>query len=1051
MAEELKNNDIENDSEINKINVNEVSEQIATNNDEGNNINNETLMKEFDEYFKNNITNEERNELNSLNIDNIKELKSDEINKLPFILNKEQFYQSFVLFQKYLYWNIHKNYFQNLKKSNNNICQNQQSSNIKNSQKSNNEILKKENDDKITLDENKEKKSNFSLNNNNKENKIKNSKNYSETLSNKNYKINNYDERPIKTSHKNFLELLENSIRKKNREFFVQIFQRKIRIIKGKKVLKKRPANSIDYSILKNEKKNINKINKYYSYDNILSKKYKKNIFDCIQTQRSIKNKDIQEFKSNTNTNTNLKVNDDIKYNNNKENKSINKNSNNDNQEKKGITENENNIVQKKDIKNQVPPLARNVNEIKNENDSNKNELNTKVNNNKIANRQYIIQQKIQELNEEISNFREERNKIQKLKEEYEKLQSKLIEDIQEFNDKKEEFEKYRLNEMNKIMQDKIKYTTVNRNFNDIKMNYHNMVLCSEKDKEIIKNLKNQINELKNIIKSKPPNSTTKKNIFQKNKKYKTSNNLLVKTNNNSDTDGKNKEEEKEKNEIFFMDNNKKDNKFETISDELKKREKNYSSFGSKKIKKMKSNSKNNENKIKKKLNEKGKNFYNDMYDYENIKIFNKSIKSTNNNENDKKKINIINTIESVKTENNFINLNINANTLENNGFYFRENKSLKNKNNNNTISKKSNCKLTNNKYGITKYSSYFEEIKKNNNIIINNNRKNKFDNLEKEIENHNIFKNNQNAYINSLFNKRKQIKKLGINNLKNSKLTRTYKQTKNFKTKPIINSSPYKNYAFSREKNNKENINNKDIHQNLSNKKFKTNIKLSLSNSSSTKNKNTKKFMETKKMASSMSNKKKHSDKNNLIKQEHKLKKLNKNCTNSISEKKILKNKNKIHPNLNEYDFIIPEKYLNIDYKLIRSLTSKGKIIKLYNHNKKEIIFKSGVIKETFGDGFQIVYFTNGDKKQIYPGRKMVYYFHDSKTVQTKFSNGLQICKLNNGQIEKHFPDKTKKIYFPDGSERFIKNDENEELQNNYGTILTIDKSGIITSKTNE
>jgi hypothetical protein len=307
MDEELKNNDNENDSEINKINVNEVSEQFVTNNTEGNNINNETLMKEFDEYFKNNITNEARNELNSINIDNIKELKSDEINKLPFILNKEQFYQSFVLFQKYLYWNIQKNYIQNLEKSNNSICQNQQNTNINNNQKSNNEDSKNENDDKISLDENKEKKNNFSSNNNNNENKVKNSKNYSETLSNKNnYNINNYDERPIKTSHKNFLELLENSIRKKNREFFLQLFQRKIRIIKGKKILKQKPLNSIDYSILKNEKKNFSKINKYYSYDNILSQKYKKNIFDCIQTQRSIKNKDIQEFKNDININTNI-------------------------------------------------------------------------------------------------------------------------------------------------------------------------------------------------------------------------------------------------------------------------------------------------------------------------------------------------------------------------------------------------------------------------------------------------------------------------------------------------------------------------------------------------------------------------------------------------------------------------------------------------------------------------------------------------------------------------------------------------------------------------
>ena len=178
--------------------------------------------------------------LNAINIDNIKDLKSDEINKLPFILNKEQFHQSFVLFQKYLYWNIQRNYSQILEKSKDNIFQNQQNNNINNSPKMNNENLKNKNDIRILLDEDKEKINNFSSNKNINENKVKNKKIYSETLSNKNNdKINNYDERPIKTSHKNFLELLENSIRKKNREFFIQLFQRKIRIIKGKKLLKK--------------------------------------------------------------------------------------------------------------------------------------------------------------------------------------------------------------------------------------------------------------------------------------------------------------------------------------------------------------------------------------------------------------------------------------------------------------------------------------------------------------------------------------------------------------------------------------------------------------------------------------------------------------------------------------------------------------------------------------------------------------------------------------------------------------------------------------------
>ena len=75
--------------------------------------------------------------------------------------------------------------------------------------------------------------------------------------------------------------------------------------------------------------------------------------------------------------------------------------------------------------------------------------------------------------------------------------------------------------------------------------------------------------------------------------------------------------------------------------------------------------------KKKTKLNENGKNNYNDVVDFENLKIINKRIKS--NDGNAKKKISILNTIENVKTENNLINLIINTNTLENNGFLFRK------------------------------------------------------------------------------------------------------------------------------------------------------------------------------------------------------------------------------------------------------------------------------------------------------------------------------------------------------------------------------------------
>lgn len=132
---------------------------------------------------------------------------------------------------------------------------------------------------------------------------------------------------------------------------------------------------------------------------------------------------------------------------------------------------------------------------------------------------------------------------------------------------------------------------------------------------------------------------------------------------------------------------------------------------------------------------------------------------------------------------------------------------------------------------------------------------------------------------------------------------------------------------------------------------------------------------------------------------------------------------------NFEEYDFVIPEKYIKPDYKLLKSINSNGKIINIYNNNKKEVIFTSGARKEIFEDGFQIVYFINGDKKLNHPDGKTIYYFNEAKTVQTSFNDGLQVFKFNNGQVEKHFPDKTKQIIFPDGSQRFMKNDEYEDI----------------------
>ena len=137
---------------------------------------------------------------------------------------------------------------------------------------------------------------------------------------------------------------------------------------------------------------------------------------------------------------------------------------------------------------------------------------------------------------------------------------------------------------------------------------------------------------------------------------------------------------------------------------------------------------------------------------------------------------------------------------------------------------------------------------------------------------------------------------------------------------------------------------------------------------------------------------------------------------------------------NTDGYDFVIPEKYKSKNNeKKINTIKSDGKIIYIYDNNKKEIIFNSGVKKEVFSDGYQLIYFPNGDMKQKVPGKegKIMYFYKETNTVETTFKNGLNIFKFNNGQIEKHYPDGSKYIIYSNGLRRKISNNGTEEIFN--------------------
>ena len=144
------------------------------------------------------------------------------------------------------------------------------------------------------------------------------------------------------------------------------------------------------------------------------------------------------------------------------------------------------------------------------------------------------------------------------------------------------------------------------------------------------------------------------------------------------------------------------------------------------------------------------------------------------------------------------------------------------------------------------------------------------------------------------------------------------------------------------------------------------------------------------------------------------------------------------------EYNLVLPSKYHNIKYNLLKTINSNdGNIIKIYDNNKKEIISNKEK-KEIYDDNYEIIYFNNGDIKQIFKDKhKQVYYFNRQKITQTNLEKGLKIIKYDNGQIEKHFSNGTKKIFFPDGILKYILTDGIQETYFPDGSMERIDKKG--------
>jgi hypothetical protein len=483
---------------------------------------------------KQNITKNEKE-----NIEQIKENK----NKTIINMDKDQLFKSFLLFQDFLSKNQNLINENNIKKENiNEIKQVLTHNNIKNDNYMNKLIEEKERKSE-DIKERKEQSLN-DINNNN------------------NTSIQLYDEIPIKSTGYNFVELLEKSLaneetikeKDKNKlnikinedsnekENFISTKEKSEQTIINNKIVEEKEKNITGFinkeeNVINNKSNNDNEIKNESECDNkadIITKEINK-----VSIIQNIEEKIINKNKENI-------INQDNLINNGKE-TLITTNLNTENNSIINIIDSKN--IESREKINEIYPIQ--INDLDDSVNDNKENINMNnnqkiiMNNNKIKkyndinikdnkllsdknfqlitlengsslNKEKLVQKKIKELNSEIIKFREEKAKIIKLKSEYEKIQAKLKNDVEQFNIKKAEFEKYRDEEMNKIRIEKKKLMAENKAINNVKFQNQSYAMMIKKDKETIEHLKKQIEDYQQLLKQKETENKNNKISFVK-------------------------------------------------------------------------------------------------------------------------------------------------------------------------------------------------------------------------------------------------------------------------------------------------------------------------------------------------------------------------------------------------------------------------------------------------------------------------------------------------------------------------------------------------------